>query len=139
MAQIFLDYAEALNESNTGNPEILTYLNMVRQRAGIPVYGSGATEVPAPVGKEQMREAIRAERRVELAFENVRFFDTRRWKIAEITDAGSFFGMNLNANGTAFYTKTLLENRVFRKRDYLFPVPLDEMLRNRLLVQNTGW
>jgi starch-binding outer membrane protein, SusD/RagB family len=139
LAQIFLDYAEALNESNPNDPDILKYLNLIRERAGIAQYGAGVSPLPVPTGQADMRTAIRNERRVELAFENVRYFETRRWKVAEQTDAGPFYGMDRTKNGTAFYTKTLLETRVFRKRDYLYPVPADEVLRNPLLKQNTGW
>ena len=139
LAQIYLDLAEALNESTPNDPDILRYLNMVRVRAGIPIYGPGVNDVPVPADQTAMREAIRRERQVELAFECVRYFDTRRWKIAETTDAGPFMGMNLDGDGAAFYNKVVLETRIFRKRDYLFPIPLDEILRNSLMVQNTGW
>ena len=139
LAQIFLDYAEALNESNPNDADILKYLNLIRDRAGIPQYGAGPSPLPIPASQDDMRTAIRLERRVELAFENVRYFETRRWKIAEQTDAGPFYGMDRTKNGTAYYTKTLLETRIFRKRDYLYPIPADEVLRNPLLKQNTGW
>ncbi|QNA42708.1 RagB/SusD family nutrient uptake outer membrane protein [Lacibacter sediminis] len=139
LAQIYLDYAEALNESTPADADILKYLNFIRERAGIPQYGAGVNPLPVPATQAEMRAAIRAERRVELAFENVRYFETRRWKIAEQTDAGPFYGMDRTKNGTAFYTKTLLETRVFRKRDYLFPIPANEVLRNPLIKQNTGW
>ena len=92
LAQIYLDYIEALNESDPSNPDILKYLNLIRDRAGVPEYGSA---IPAPASQADMRTAIRAERRVELAFENVRFFDTRRWKIAPQTDGGAFYGRQL--------------------------------------------
>ncbi len=62
-----------------------------------------------------MRQAIRMERRVELAFECVRYFDTRRWKIAEQTDAGAFYGLNIDGDGASFYTMKVFENRVFNK------------------------
>lgn len=137
LGQIYLDYAEALNESNPADPDVLKYLNLIRERAGVPLYG--ATDIAAPATKEDMRNAIRAERRVELAFENVRYFETRRWKIAEQTDAGPFYGLDRTKSGTAFYNKVLLETRVFRKRDYLFPIPANEVLRNPKLKQNTGW
>jgi hypothetical protein len=137
LANIYLDYAEALNEYDPGNPDILTYLNMIRQRADVPVYGSGG--LPAPASQADMRTAIRKERRVELAFENVRYFDTRRWKIAPQTDAGPFYGMNMYVNGADFYKKTLIETRIFQFRDYLFPIPMGEILKDNLLVQNPGW
>ena len=139
LANIYLDYVEALNESDPTNPDILTYLNAIRQRAGVPQYGTGTNPLPVPSGQTAMRTAIRNERRVELAFENVRYFDTRRWKIAPQTDAGPFYGMNMYADGSNFYQKTLLETRVFYPRDYLFPIPNNEVLKDNLMVQNPGW
>ncbi len=139
LAQIYLDYAEALNESNPADADILKYLNFIRERAGVAQYGAGTNPLPVPATQDEMRAAIRAERRVELAFENVRYFETRRWKVAEQTDAGAFYGMDRTKTGTAFYSKTLLETRTFRKRDYLFPVPANEVLKNPLIKQNTGW
>jgi len=86
-----------------------------------------------------MRDAIRRERRVELAFENVRYFDTRRWKIAEQTDNGPFYGLSIDQNGSAFYNLNLFETRVFLKKHYLFPMPQSELNIDLQLVQNTGW
>ncbi len=139
LGEMYLSYAEALNESNPGDADILRYVNLIRERAGVPQYGAGVNPLPVPAGQAATRDAIRAERRVELAFENVRYFDTRRWRIAEQTDAGQFFGMDMTKNGTAFYTRTLLETRIFRKRDYLFPIPANEVLSVPAIKQNTGW
>ncbi len=138
LANIYLGYVEALNESEPGHADIVKYLNLIRERAGIPLYGPNGITVPTT--QATMRDAIRRERQVELAFENVRFFDTRRWKIAEETDNGPVYGLNLNADGDAFYAKTLIETRVFKKeRDYLFPIPNNEILKNEKMVQNAGW
>lgn len=139
LGEMYLSYAEALNESNPGDPDIVKYVNFIRERAGVPQYGAGVNPLPVPTSQSDMRNAIRAERRVELAFENVRYFDTRRWRIAEQTDAGPFYGMDMTKNGAAFYTRTLLETRIFRKRDYLFPIPVAEVLSVPLIKQNTGW
>ncbi len=139
LAEIYLNYAEALNESAPTDPDILKYLNMIRERAGVPQYGTGANALPVPADQAEMRTVIRNERRVELAFESVRYFDTRRWKIAEQTDAGLFYGMDMTKDGDDFYKKIVLENRVFKKRDYLFPIPANEVLRNPMIKQNTGW
>lgn len=138
LAEIYLNYAEALFESGSNSSDIVTYLNLIRKRAGIPEYGAGANQVPVPTN---IRAAIRKERQVELAFENVRYFDTRRWKIAETEDAGPFYGLDLskNTNDNAFYNKTLLETRIFNKRDYLYPIPNSEIRKNENLVQNPGW
>lgn len=139
LAMIYLDYAEALNESDPGNPDILKYLNLIRQRAGIPIYGGGNDDVPIPASQSDMRTAIRRERQVELAFECVRYFDIRRWKIAPQTMGQNVYGMNMNGNGNDFYQKTLDETRRFLQRDYLWPIPYNEILKDNLLVQNPGW
>jgi starch-binding outer membrane protein, SusD/RagB family len=136
LANVYLDYAEALNESSPGNPDIAKYVNLIRQRAGVP-------DISASLSQDAMRTAIRKERRVELAFENARYFDTRRWKIAEQTDGGPFYGMDINAGNSvqdpAFYVRTVFENRVFQKKHYLWPIPQQELDIDKNLVQNTGW
>jgi len=137
LAQIFLDYAEALNEAEPGNANVLTYLNMIRERAGIPQYGSA--QLAAPADQAAMRLAIRKERRVELAFENVRFFDVRRWKIAEQTDNGPIYGLNVTADPPSFFNIVRVETRVFQKRHYLFPIPQNDVNSDKQMVQNTGW
>lgn len=137
MAEIYLNYAEALNEYAPGNPDILTYLNMIRERAGIPTYGSGAGQIQPPA---DMRAAIRQERRVELAFENHRYFDTRRWKIAEQTDGGPFYGMNVSAtNSAGFQSRTVFETRVFTKKNYFWNIVQSELNKDQNLVGNPGW
>ena len=138
LAEIYLDYAEALNEADPGNPDILIYLNEIRNRAGIPEYGPGGIDVPGT--QAEMREAIHKERRVELAFENVRYFDVRRWKEAEDSFNGATHGLDINSPQLDnFYTEVIFENRVFTERHYLWPIPQDEINANPALIQNTGW
>ncbi|MEC5142901.1 RagB/SusD family nutrient uptake outer membrane protein [Chitinophaga sp. 212800010-3] len=136
LGEMYLNYAEALNESQPGNPDILKYVNAIRNRAGIP-------DLPSGLSQADMRERIRRERRVELAFECHRYFDTRRWKIAEQTDGGPFYGMNVDAGTNltdiSFYQKTVFETRVFQKKHYLFPIPQFDIDRDKKLVQNPGW
>lgn len=139
VGNLFLDYVEALNESTPGDPDILNYLNQIRDRAGIPTYGAGVGQIPAPANQDLMREAIRKERRVELAFENVRYFDTRRWKIAETTDNGPINGLSISKNLPDFFTVVPFETRVFTKRHYLFPIPSKDVNSDDLMVQNPGW
>ena len=135
-AEVLLSYVEALNESSPGHPDVTKYLNMIRERAGLPA-------VPDGLGQSEMRERIRHERRIELAVENLRWSDTRRWKIAEQTDGGEFWGMNTGAGTSlhdpAYYQRTVFERRVFRKEYYLFPIPQSEVDRNSNIVQNPGW
>jgi hypothetical protein len=135
-AEILLNYVEALNEYNPGHSDILKYLNQIRERGGIPALQDGLTQ-------EEMREMIRTERRIELTMEHIRYFDTRRWKIAEETDAGPFYGMNAERGSSnsdpSFFRRTRFESRIFRKSFYLFPIPQTEIQRNKNLVQNPGW
>lgn len=138
-AEVLLNYVEALNEYDPGNPDILKYLNKIRERAGIPQYGIGTDALPVPASQEAMRKAIHRERRVELCFEKQRYFDTRRWKIAEKTDGGPFYGMNILADGKDFYKRTIFETRVFLSNYYLFPIPQVVMDRDENMVQNPGW
>jgi len=135
-AEILLNYVEALNEYDPGNPDILKYLNQIRERGGIPKLTAGA-------GQQEMQAEIRRERRIELTMEHLRYFDTRRWKIAERTDAGLFYGMNVEG-GTSnsdptFFKRTAFERRVFRKAFYLFPIPQIEVEKNPNCIQNPGW
>ncbi|MGO3707899.1 MAG: RagB/SusD family nutrient uptake outer membrane protein [Mesonia hippocampi] len=135
-AEILLNYVEALNEYDPGNPDILKFLNKIRERGGIPGYEFDA-------GQQEMRKRIHRERRIELAMEHLRYFDTRRWKIAEETDGGAFWGMDVNAGNyatdPAFFKRSIFENRVFRKAFYLFPIPQKEIEQNPNLIQNPGW
>ncbi|NII26077.1 RagB/SusD family nutrient uptake outer membrane protein [Pseudoflavitalea sp. X16] len=141
LAEIYLSYAECLNEADYGGnlTETLKYLNLIRERAGIPQYGTGVNALPVPANQDEMREAIRKERRVELAFENSRFFDVRRWKIAEQTENGPAWGLNTDSGEPGFYDLKSFETRVFNKKHYLFPIPQVEIINDLQLVQNTGW
>ena len=137
LAEVYLNYAECLNESDPANPDILKYLNLIRVRAGIPAYGSAS--LPAPASQDDMRMALRKERRVELAFENNRYFDVRRWKIAEQTDNGPMYGLNIDFDLPDFLNVVVFENRVFKKQHYLFPLPSNDVNNDKQLIQNTGW
>lgn len=136
LGEIYLNYAEALNEFAPGNSDIKKYIDLIHERAGIP-------GLPTGLSQSEMRERIRQERRIELAFESQRAFDTRRWKIAEQTDGGPMWGMNAS-KGTSFtdasfYERTVFETRVFQKKHYIWPIPQSEMDRNKAMVQNPGW
>lgn len=139
LAQVYLNYVEALNESDSSNSDIVKYLNLIRERAGIPTYGYGAGQLAIPSGQDAMRKAIRAERRVELSFENTRYFDVRRWGIAEETENTPLYGMNILGDGNAFFARTKVENRIFEKKMYFFPIPQKDINIDKNLVQNTGW
>ena len=142
LAEIYLIYAEALNEYDPGNADILKYLDMVRERAGMkPLEEAYSAAEVADQGF--MREMIKRERQIELAMENgQRYFDIRRWM-----DAGSLnntiYGMNVFARSqkqdSNFWTRIVIEERVFEAKNYLYPISQEELNRNALLVQNYGW
>ena len=140
LGEFYLNYAEALNEVDfsKNRQEILYYVNAIRTRAGIPAYGNG---VPVPATQDEMREAIRRERRVELCFEEARYFDCCRWCIAHLNFDGPKHGMNANdARGRdVFHQRTVFETRVFKDYATLWPIPLTETYKDKNLVQNPSW
>ncbi len=130
-AEILLDYAEA--QIALGNEEeARTYINMVRERSQMPpVTASGA----------ELLALYRNERAVELGMEEHRFYDVRRWKIAEETLGHPVHKMTVtdNGNGTYSYEVEQMEDRVWEDRMYWQPIPIDEIRKNKNLVQNPGY
>lgn len=131
-AEILLNFAEASNEAY--GPDVVPSgssmsarqaINMIRSRAGV--------NMPAVValGKDDMRVAIRHERQIELAFEEHRFYDVRRWKIAEVTENLPCRGVIItkNADGSFSFTdKIALDGRKFEPKHYWLPIPRTEIL-----------
>jgi len=137
LAEFYLLYAEALNEVNPNDSRILEYVDKVRERAGVPKLVDIKSGI---IGNQAaQREAIRREMRVELATEGQRYFDVRRWMLAE-TDGyrqgGPVYGMDMSETEALFYRRTLIENRVFNRAMYLYPIPLTQIQNSKLLVQN---
>lgn len=156
LADMYLGYAEVLCMcSDLDNA--LIYLNKVRVRAGVPEYSFAATagKVSCPKSQTDLLNRIRRERIVELAFEWNRFFDVRRWKVAEGQndpehwiypsyhtggEGGNVHGMNMDKDYPQFFARTVFENRVaFSKKQYFMPIPYDDIRRIPALVQNYGW
>lgn len=142
LADFYLLYAEALNEVNAGDPRIIEYIDKVRERAGIPKLADIKPEISGDY--DAQFEAIRHERRVELFAEGVRYFDVRRWMLADqdgdCHQGGPFTGMNMNAdNPHDFMERITFETRIFERRMYLYPLPEAEVQKSQKLVQNPGW
>ncbi len=141
LAEFYLLYAEMLNEKEPANSEVLEYLNLVRERAGLP----DIEELnPGIAGNQELqRQAIRRESRIELATEGQRYFDVRRWMIAEQPEGrqgGDFHGMNTDGDKTTYNTRKRDHTRVFMRKNYLYPIPQTEVLKSEgQLVQNPGW
>ncbi|HTM99569.1 MAG TPA: RagB/SusD family nutrient uptake outer membrane protein [Pedobacter sp.] len=135
LAEIYLNYAEAQNEFESGpNTNSYTYVNLVRTRAGMPAFPTG-------LSKADFAAKLKKERIIEFAFEETNLFDERRWLMAETLDAGNFYGfkINKNTNGTFSYTRFVFEKRGFLKRFYLYPIPEQEIFKSPKLKQNPGW
>jgi len=144
-AEILLNYAEAANESGdiAANRAIAyTQLISLRKRAKI-IAGTGALYGLKPnMNQVEMREAIRLERRIEMAFEEQRFWDVRRWKTAEIDFNKTLQGMEITQiDANAFsYQVVNVEPIVFiAPKMYLYPIPFTEVISNNALTQNSGW
>ncbi|MDR1202718.1 MAG: RagB/SusD family nutrient uptake outer membrane protein [Tannerellaceae bacterium] len=141
LGEFYLNYAEALNECDPGNPEILKYVNLIRERASIPQYGNGEGMISPPSGQDNIRELIWTERRVELCLEGeVRYNDIRRWKIAEEIFSEPLMGMNAyGATPEEYYVRTIVTQPKFDKKMYLWPIKQTFIDNNPNLIQNKFW
>lgn len=127
LTEIYLNYAEAQNALGN-DTEANKYLNMIRERAQMPAITASGTN---------LRDKIRHERRIELAFEGQRYYDVRRWKILEQT-MGNAIGIKIdkNADGTKTYTRKTVQTRIYTEKVYWQPIPITEIQKNARLVQN---
>lgn len=133
-AEVLLNYAEA--EFELGHEDVARqYINLVRARPSVhmpPVTASG----------DALMAAIRDERRVEFALEGLRFFDVRRWKIADVTENIPIRRMHIvkQAGGTKTYQIETLEERSFLPQHYLIPIPRSEVAKSEgSLTQNPDY
>ncbi len=157
-AETLLNFAEASNEyygpehedaNVTGtaagiegeNRAAYIALKLIRRRAGIEAGADGMYGLKDGMSQEEMRKAIQLERRLELCFEGFRFFDVRRWMIAEETDNATMHGLELTHTGTSMtsgYEWKIIDvrKRVFRKSMYFWPIPYNETVKTPELIQN---
>ena len=149
-AEVLLNYAEAQNEAVGPDASVYDAINLIRSRgkdvASVPA--AERVDMPAlPTGltQDQMRERIRNERAVELAFEDHRWYDIMRWKAGPDIVAKPVYGMNVvrNTNGSFTYNRVLLPNtyqKVFLDHMHRYPIPRTEINKsNNILLQNPGW
>jgi starch-binding outer membrane protein, SusD/RagB family len=134
-AEILLTYAEAKIELNQIDQSVYDAINAIRSRSDVnlPPIESGKTQ-------NQMREIVRHERMLELAFEGHRLFDIRRWRIAEDVIPGYVEGMTYK-NSEGNYVTVRIDGflKVFESKHYLWPIPKKELDLNPGLGQNPGW
>ncbi|WP_447642458.1 MULTISPECIES: RagB/SusD family nutrient uptake outer membrane protein [Chitinophagaceae] len=144
-AEILLNFAEATNEAY--GPDVVpsgatlsarTAINMVRERKSVDM-----PALPTGMSQSDMRTAIRSERRVELAFEEHRFYDVRRWKIADVTENVPAYGITVTKNSDGSFTyakKVALDGRAFKQQHYWLPIPRTEIqASNNQIEQNPNY
>ena len=142
--EIFLNYAEAANEAfgPTGNGthaySAYDVIKAIRVRAGVGTSNGDAYLESIKGDKEKMRELIRNERRLELCFENFRFWDLRRWKV-NMNEAAKGVQIDRNNDQTLQFKPLNVENRVYKDFMYYGPIPDDETRKWTNLLQNAGW
>jgi hypothetical protein len=131
-AEVLLNYVEALVESGQWNhPDVYTHLNDIRTRAKMPV-----VNVAVYNSQGKMRELVRRERQVELAFEGLRYFDIRRWGIADQVMNGTVYGAVDPDSGLPVEVE---ERAYIPSKDKFWPIPLREINANPNMVQNEGY
>lgn len=137
-AEILLNYAEAQNEASGPDATVYEAINSIRARNGVNM-----PELPAGLSQDEMRERIRQERRIELAYEEHRFYDVRRWMIAMDTENVPAYGIEIRRADDGSFTyerKLALQGRSFQQRHYWLPIPRREILAsNNMLEQNPGY
>jgi starch-binding outer membrane protein, SusD/RagB family len=140
LAEIYLYYAEAVNEAFGPNGSVpgsnftaVDAVNKVRERANMPPVHAKFT-----LNKELFRDRIWAERAVELAFENKRWYDIRRWYVAHLDKYKEMYELQFDKNKT-YFRRRLFHTRVFELRHYWLPFPTREVNLYSTWKQNPGW
>ncbi|MGN6193753.1 MAG: RagB/SusD family nutrient uptake outer membrane protein [Ginsengibacter sp.] len=134
-AEILLTYAEAKIELNQIDGSVYDAINAVRQRPDVDM-----PPITPDKTQDELRQIVRHERTVELAFEGMRFFDIRRWKIADQVMPGKVLGITYPDDSGALQTVEVPGwTQVWLDKDALWPIPEKEIELNPHLTQNPGW
>lgn len=139
-AEILLNYAEAENEYAGPSDAVYQAIKDIRKRAGIEAGDDGMYGLKSGMSKDEMRQLIHNERRIEFAFEEQHYWDIRRWKEAAGVMNNPITGLQITKNGAVLSSGeiTVLQPS-FAERQYLYPIPYDEVIKNDNMVQNPGW
>jgi hypothetical protein len=143
-AEILLNYAEAANEYGGPTADVYQALTTLRARAGITAGANGLYGLTPSMTQAQMRTAIQLERQIELAYEGDRFFDVRRWLIADQTENIQAGGMEIDRsstlpNATVTYKPFVVRKHSFTTKMYFWPFPQTEIGKGAGLLQNPGY
>nr|WP_321412224.1 RagB/SusD family nutrient uptake outer membrane protein [uncultured Carboxylicivirga sp.] len=139
-AEILLNYAEAQNEYAGPTDEVYQVIFDLRNRAGIEAGDDEMYGLKAGMSKAEMRKIIQNERRIEMAFEEQRYWDVRRWKIAEDVMNESIKGLQIIKSASDLNMREIeILQPSFATRQYFYPIPYNEVIKNDNMVQNPGW
>lgn len=147
LADLYLMYAEALNEANINNSvpsDVYIYINKIRDRSGLDgvkeswlAHSVNPTKPQTSLG---MREIIRRERSIELALEGQHYFDIRRWKEARKEFNKPVRGWSVDQETVdGYYNLKNIYNQRFDQKDYLWPIKEYNLVINPNLIQTKGW
>ena len=143
--EMFLDYAEAANEAVGPEAAVAgskwtakSVIKSLRERAGICAGVDDPYLNECAQNKDKMRELIRNERRLELCFENHRFYDLRRWQVDLNKLNETVKGAEISAPNAGFKTIDV-EQRNYKQHQFFGPIPYSEILKYDALQQNSGW
>jgi len=134
-AEVLLNYAEAQNEAVGPDQSVYDAIDEIRERVDMP-------DLPSGLSQAEMRERIRNERRVELAFEEHRYYDVRRWMTADVAENEPGYGIRITKDGDSYtYERTVaLTGRSFETQHYWLPIPREEILASdSQLEQNPNY
>ena len=141
-AEILLNYAEAANEAASApGPDVYAAITALRARAKIAPGPNNLYGLTQNMDQAGMRTVIRNERRIEMAFEEQRYFDIRRWKIAETVMSQPLNGVTIFKSTTSltYSYGPVFTPQFIAPKMYLYPIPYDEVLKNPNMKQNPGW
>jgi starch-binding outer membrane protein, SusD/RagB family len=136
-AEVLLNYAEAMNEYSGPSEDIFTAIESIRKRAGLNPY-----TLDHSISKDSLRTIIHNERRKEFAFEEQRYWDIRRWKIAgKVYNSAPLHGISITPtiNGLLYNIVPVLQSSFDESKMYFYPIPNTEVVTNAKMRQNPGW
>lgn len=144
LSELYLLYAEALNEAEGPTEDVQKYVNLVRERSGLPAVSEAWTTYSKRPDKfksrEGMRTIIQQERQIELCLEGQQFYDLVRWKKALSYYNKPFYGWDVRQETVENYNRLRVMRSVnFQHKHYLWPIKEYDLIINPNLVQNPGW
>jgi len=144
LGDLYLLYAEALNELDGPSPEAYHYIDQIRLRAGLPTvedaWKNHSNRASKYTTQDGLREIIHAERNIEMMFEGQRFWDLRRWKKAPLELNKPITGWDVDQESNeGYYRQKVLFDQQFSLKDYFWPIRESDLIVNKNLVQNPGW